>query len=73
MSVTSTQNGTFCFVEETKPQESPLSLTSDGNRSKLSLGQHNLLSFLTYLCEHQARLAHNLAGLKNGLQAIGSS
>lgn len=29
--------------------------------------------FLTYLCEYQAGLAHYLAGLKDGLQAVGGS
>lgn len=38
----------------------------------VSLVVYGMFSFLTYLCEHQARLAHYLARLKNGLQAVGS-
>lgn len=30
-----------------------------------------MYSFLTYLCEHQPRLTHYLAGLKDGLEPVG--
>lgn len=30
-----------------------------------------MYAFLTYLCENQTRLTHDLAGLKNGLEPIG--
>lgn len=36
-----------------------------------SLGRCGVPSFLTYLCEHQARLAHYLTGLQDGLEAVG--
>lgn len=57
------------FQTEAWPSHSSVKLTS----RQSSLGRCGVLTFLTYLCEHQARLAHYLAGLKDGLEAIGSS